>query len=52
MWIGLWGWLLDNRYVFFSRCGISQIILLELIKYDIISANNLLLLRDPYMPDI
>ena len=43
---------MDNRYVFFSRHGIGWIILFRLIKYDIVSANNLLLLRDPYMPDI
>ena len=51
----MWGvglWLLDNTYVFSSRCGISWIILFGLIKYDIMSANNLLLLRDPHMPDI
>ena len=50
--IGLCGWPLDYRYIFFPRCGISQIILFRLIKYNITSANNLLPLRDPHTPDI
>ena len=50
--VGLWGWPLDNRYVFFPRYGISWIILFGLTKYNIMSTNNLLSLRDPHMPDI
>ena len=50
--VGLQGWPLNNRYVVFPRCGISWIILLGLIKYNITSANNLLPLRDPHTLDI